>query len=258
MQQDMDDALREGHYAKKQIFCRSRLIAWSHSRRYATGLRLSQRFAGKRLLDYGCGDGTFLAMLMSGGRSPASAVGAELTPDLVEDCRRRLGNEKLEFVLTGELGDERHAGAYDAVVCMEVLEHVIDDEKMLSLFDRVLAPGGELLISVPVETGIPVLVKQSARRLASWRKIADYSGMQPYTMRELAKTVFAGRTQHIVRAPHRDENGFESYDHKGFNWMVLREKLKERFEVLEVVASPVSWLTPHLASQAWFIARKRS
>lgn len=255
--QDVDDALREGHYAKKQIFCRSRLISWSHSRRFDTGVRLAARFAGKKLLDYGCGDGTFLTMLMASRSAPLSAVGAELTPDLVRDCSERLGNDRLRFVLTSELHGEQHRGAYDAVVCMEVLEHVIDDGPMLDLFDSLLAPGGELLISVPVETGIPVLVKQSARRLASWRRIADYSGMQPYTMGELVRTVFAGSRQQIVRSPHTDENGFESYDHKGFNWMALREKLKERFEVLQVLASPLPWLTPHLGSQAWFIARKR-
>ena len=79
MQQELDDAFREGHYAKKQIFCKSRLISWSHSRRFDTGVRLARRFAGKRLLDYGCGDGTYLTMLMASAHAPASAVGAELT-----------------------------------------------------------------------------------------------------------------------------------------------------------------------------------
>ncbi len=257
MQHEVDDALREGHYAKKQIFCRSKLISWSHSRRFVTGVRLAERFAGKRIVDYGCGDGTFLTMLMAGQSAPAFAVGAELTEDLVRDCRERLESERLQFVLTSQLHDERHRGAYDGVVCMEVLEHVIDDRPMLELFHSLLAPGGSLLLSVPVETGLPVLVKQSARRLASWRKFADYSGMQPYTMRELWATVFAGSQQHIVRPVHSDENGFESHDHKGFNWMFLREKLRDLFEIEQVLGSPLAWLPPHLGSQAWFIARKR-
>ena len=41
-----DAALRDGHYATKQIFCRDRLIAWSHQRRFETGLRLALRFGG--------------------------------------------------------------------------------------------------------------------------------------------------------------------------------------------------------------------
>lgn len=257
MPHEFDEALREGHFAKKQIFCRSRLISWSHSRRFSTGVRLAERFAGKRLLDYGCGDGTFLLMLMAGPAAPAQAVGAELTPELVRDCTERLESETLQFVLTSDLYEERHRGAYDGVVCMEVLEHVIDYAPMLELFHRLLAPGGSLLLSVPVETGLPVLVKQSARRLASWRRFADYSGMQPYTMRELWATVFAGREQHIERPVHRDDDGFESHDHKGFNWMVLREKLRDRFEIEHVEGSPLPWLPPHLGSQAWFIARRK-
>jgi hypothetical protein len=35
------DAVRAGFYAQKQINSRSRLIAWSHRGRFATGLRLA-------------------------------------------------------------------------------------------------------------------------------------------------------------------------------------------------------------------------
>ena len=72
-----DAALRDGHYANKQIFCKDRLIAWSHRRRFETGLTLAARFAGRRMLDYGCGDGTFLALLDATAHAPAQAVGAE-------------------------------------------------------------------------------------------------------------------------------------------------------------------------------------
>src|SRR5262249_37846821 len=86
-----DAVLREGHYATKQIFCRARLIPWSHQRRFETGLRLALRFGGLRVIDYGCGDGTFLALLSSGPHPPALSVGAELDPFQVDECQRRLG-----------------------------------------------------------------------------------------------------------------------------------------------------------------------
>jgi len=84
-----DTRLREGHYAAKQIFCRDGLIAWSHRRRFEVGLHLAARFAGHRILDYGCGDGTFLALLQATASPPLSAVGAELDDGQVDDCRRR-------------------------------------------------------------------------------------------------------------------------------------------------------------------------
>ena len=72
---DSDGRLREGHYAAKQIFCRDSLIAWSHRRRFEVGLRLARRFSGKRILDYGCGDGTFLALLHAAPLAPAGGGG---------------------------------------------------------------------------------------------------------------------------------------------------------------------------------------
>ena len=65
------DAVRSGFYAQKQIYSRSRLISWSHRGRFATGLRLARDVAGARTLDYGCGDGTFLGLLMNGAVSAA-------------------------------------------------------------------------------------------------------------------------------------------------------------------------------------------
>jgi len=172
-----DTALREGHYAAKQIFCKDRVIAWSHRRRFATGLDLAKPFRGRRLLDYGCGDGTFLALLASSAARPAETVGAELDEYWVNDCRTRLGDGRgLSFVSIDSLDAPLHRGRYDAVVCMEVLEHVINLDPVIDRLWRLLAPGGTLLVSVPVETGLPLLVKQAVRRAAGWRGIGGYAG----------------------------------------------------------------------------------
>src|SRR5882672_7561208 len=88
--------IEQGHYARKQIFSRSRLIAWSHRQRFRIGLTLAGQYAKGRLLDYGCGDGTFLAMLMNRPDAPASATGAEIGDDQVQDCQTRLGSDRSE------------------------------------------------------------------------------------------------------------------------------------------------------------------
>jgi SAM-dependent methyltransferase len=249
--------VEEGHYERKIGSCPSRLIAWSHRRRFASSVRLASRFAGKEILDYGCGDGTFLKLLMESGRRPARALGAELSPELVEDCRRRLGGvEGLDFVISSLLENGSYDGAFDGVVCMEVLEHVLQPDRLLDLFARMLRPGGELLLSVPVETGLPVVVKQAARRVAGWRGSRDYAGTSSYTWRELSAAVLAGGSQHI-RRPVYGEPGAQWHDHKGFNWMLLRKQLAERFDIQSIETSPLTWLSPHLASQVWFIARTR-
>ena len=126
---DLRDAVSGGHYAQKQIFSRDKLVAWSHARRFDTALTLAREFRGKRMLDFGSGDGTFLALAMMSDSPPAVAVGAELLDDVVDDCRRAIPREpRMSFVQVGELDRPEHAARYDAVFCMEVLEHVVDWE----------------------------------------------------------------------------------------------------------------------------------
>jgi SAM-dependent methyltransferase len=247
--------LRDGHYAAKQIFCNDRLIAWSHRRRFETGIDLARVFRGRRVLDYGCGDGTFLALLMSTADRPAQAVGAELDGVQVADCESRLGNRPgLSFVSIASLDSQAHTGRYDGVVCMEVLEHVVRVEEVLGRLWRLLAADGTLLVSVPVETGLPLVVKQMVRRIAGWRGLGDYPGTSGYSWREYCAAVFAGRDQHLARPVYGGDRPF--HDHKGFNWMSLRDRLAQWFAIDRVVASPVPWLGAHLATQVWFVARK--
>ena len=253
-----EQSILAGHFAKKQLLSRSRLISWSHRGRFNLGLKLAAEFRGKRVLDYGSGDGSFLAMLMRAPSAPALAMGTEVDPRVVENCRARLMTEGLRFVTNDALDSTEHEGAYDAVICMEVLEHVLDVTDVLNRFMRFLAPGGKVLISVPVETGLPLLVKQCVRRYAGWRGIGDYPGMSPYTAGEFVKSILAiGSRQHIVRPIHKNPGSDEFHDHKGFNWMLLKTRLAQDFEIEKTVSSPLTWLSPHLASQVWFLARKR-
>jgi SAM-dependent methyltransferase len=254
---DLRDAIGQGHYARKQILSRDRLVAWSHGRRFDTAVSLARAFRGRRLLDYGCGDGTFLAMTMMTNDAPALAVGAELSIEAIDDCRFRYRDEpRLQFVRVLDLDGESHAGQYDAVFGMEVFEHVVDWNPELTRLERLLAPRGTLVISVPVETGLPLVVKQTVRRVAGWRGIGQYPGTSSYSVRELAAGVVAGGKQHLVR-PVFDGSSGPSHDHKGFNWMVLKARLSLQFEIVQVVSSPFSWLGPHLATQVWFVCRRR-
>ena len=255
---DLRSAISTGHYARKQLFSNDKLVAWSHSRRFNTGIALAREFRGKRVLDFGSGDGTFLALTMMSDAAPAAATGAEITREVVEDCRRRYrGEPRLTFLQVGELDTRDQAAAYDAVFCMEVLEHVVNWEPELARMARLLAPGGKLIVSVPVETGMPVLVKQTVRRIAGWRGVGHYPGTSAYSWPELLSSVFAGDGQHLVR-PVFDTGSGPSHDHKGFNWMVLRERLRRQFVLERVVASPFSWLGPRLATQVWFVCRVSS
>ena len=110
------DGIEGGHYARKQLYGGAWLITWSHRRRFQLALRLAARFRGRRLLDYGCGDGTFLAMACDGPVAPAESVGAEISDPLVNDCRTRLGGRAgLSFVTVADLAGPGSEGRFDAL-----------------------------------------------------------------------------------------------------------------------------------------------
>ena len=142
-------------------------------------------------------------MLCSGADRPAEAVGAELDAYQIVDCRTRLGQLGSLVRADRQSRHRRASGRYDAVVCMEVLEHVVDLEPVIDRLWRVLAPDGTLLVSVPVETGLPLLVKQAARRMAGWRGLGDYADTTGYSWREYGRACSPDRRLNTGRVPVR-------------------------------------------------------
>lgn len=250
--------LAEGHYAKKQLACKDRLIAWSHRRRFETALKIARKIAGKRILDYGCGDGTFLALLEASNLAFEEALGAELTSEMAVDCKRRVGTGRVNFCQIAELNQARFQERYDAAFCLEVLEHVTTLEPVLKALYAVLAPGGILVVSVPVETGLALVAKQSLRRVAGWRGIGDYKYNSRYTFSELCRSVFAFTDRQYVKRPVYTSGTLQFHDHKGFNWRSLRAVLQQQLELEQTITSPMSSLPPSLASQTWFILKKQA
>jgi SAM-dependent methyltransferase len=251
--------LSEGYYSRKQLQSESLTIRWSHNSRFKKGLELSTKMKGERILDFGCGDGTFLAMLLGSEFRPRAAVGAELLPEIVEENRERFRDVPgLDFIRQEDLESSGEVELFDGIICMEVLEHAIDRIHYLDLFRRLLRPGGRLIVSVPVETGLPLVVKTVMRNIAGWRGIGHYPGPHPYTATEFIRSIFAGSSQHITRPEttngSRSGKRWQSHCHKGFNWLVAQREISERFVIDRVTSSPLSFLPPQLGSQAWFEA----
>src|SRR5260370_18955299 len=119
------DLEEKGGYAQKQIVCKDRLISWSHTSRFETGYKLVKACAGGTILDYGFGDGTFLALVCD---LFDRAVGVDPEKQQVADCSTRFAKiPNLSFCLIDEIDGDEHTGRYDMVVCMEVLEHCVPE-----------------------------------------------------------------------------------------------------------------------------------
>jgi SAM-dependent methyltransferase len=234
-------------------------LRWSHGARFRMARRMVEPFAGRRLLDYGCGDGTFLHAV---GDLFPEAVGAEVDAFLVDDAARRAGENGPRFVHTDAL-DAEPDGAFGAVVCMEVLEHCTEDtvERVLALLRRLTAMDGRLVVSVPVETGPALVAKQLVRALAAARGVEGYRDRERYTPGEMLRMLAAGPATRIPRPVYegRFADGAPNryHGHKGFNWRWIRARLDERFTVESTRFSPLGLLPAGLNSQAWFVCRPR-
>jgi len=254
----VSNPIASGDYARKQIYCPSRVVAWSHGSRFDLAARLAEESRGGRLLDYGCGDGTFIALTHG---MFSQATGADVDAAQLAECERRVGSlEHVDFVLTASLVPPQHSGAFDLVTCMETLEHCTEAERarVVSELARLCSPKGRIIISVPIEIGPALAGKQLFRAIAAWRGHGDYHHRETYTPRELLAAVLGRkhlvRPEYCVETPH----GQVRYcGHKGFDWRVLERDVRAKMQVERRLFTPMPLLKGLLNSQVWFVCRPR-
>lgn len=222
-------------YDKATLKSRNPLARLAHANRFSVALELVRRFGGPdaSVLDFGAGDGAFLRALgASGHRGPRYGYDAFKAP---------AGDG---IIPLSELGAPP-AGGYQVITALETLEHLFPDavEHFLSYTEGALAPGGHLIVSVPIMVGPVLFVKYANARFINrsrWR----------YSVGEL---VNGG----IRLAPVARETGGAMMSHKGFDFRVLRERLlRTRLALVHESYSPFPRLWFGFNSQAFFVLRK--
>lgn len=108
-------------------------------------LSLLPDLQGASVLDAGCGPGLYAEELLRRG---ADLVGVDVTPEMVDRARERVGDRATFHVadLSQPLAfaaDE----AFDGIVSPLVLDYIDDWDAVFSEFSRVLKPGGWLVYS---------------------------------------------------------------------------------------------------------------
>jgi 2-polyprenyl-3-methyl-5-hydroxy-6-metoxy-1,4-benzoquinol methylase len=121
------------------------------AKRYAHHLfELFRPYVGRRVLEVGCGIGTMSERL---ARTADIVVGIEPNPSCAVQVREHMRGESrfqlreclIEDCDPLELASHR----FDTVFCVNVLEHIEDDGAALATFERVVQPGGHVLVWVP-------------------------------------------------------------------------------------------------------------
>ena len=102
---------------------------------------------GRSVLDVGCGGGLLSEAMAVAG---ATVTGLDLASELLEVARLHAleSGVSVDYRLeTAEAHAQSHAGRYDVVTCMEMLEHVPDPGSVIAALARLVRPGGHVFVS---------------------------------------------------------------------------------------------------------------
>lgn len=154
------------HFAKASLHV-------AHALRLEVLTRAARGVRPVRLLDFGCGNGEFVAMCNLHG---FDAVG-------VDRSTARQSNSLVP--IHAELDEV--SGPFDVITMFEVLEHLDGPREMLEVLTKLISPGGILVLETPDCTGITDI-----KSLSDYRRIhplEHINAFTPQTMQHLAERV---------------------------------------------------------------------
>lgn len=161
---------------------------------------------GARLLDFGCGNGSFLVAARDAG---FNVEGIEFSPSAIEGARERTGLPVSDLETVRARG-----GRFDVVHLGDVLEHLPHPRETLTDLAGLLTPGGAFFIEGPLQSNpsvvffVAALTKKVKRLLGR-----DRPGVTPPT--HLILVAQRAQRQFFTRAMgyrevffHVSENGW--------------------------------------------------
>ena len=109
-----------------------------------------ENYAGKKILDYGCGDGGIAVFLAKKG---AEVVGIDIADIRIRACRELAEKEgvgaRASFLVMDAEKTTFPDNYFDGVICTGVLHHM-DTENAFRELARILKPGGTVICNEPL------------------------------------------------------------------------------------------------------------
>jgi SAM-dependent methyltransferase len=132
---------------------------------------------GELLLDAGCGAGHQLRYFLDG--SDASGLGVDASPAALDLVRQRFPELAVsqQDLRSLELAD----ASVDKIVCFNVIEHIDGQDQVMQEFQRVLKPGGVLVMGTNIRDSIAWKLYQAF--------IGEHTHVREFTVREFAEFV---------------------------------------------------------------------
>lgn len=149
-----------------------------------------EKYVGGEILEVGAGIGNFSKNLAKRGK----VTTVDIRRDYIKKLKKQTGQKIL--VGFGDIENDKYFfknKKYNAIVCLNVLEHIKDDTKALENMFNLLKPSGYLILLVPAHK----------RLFSNFDKSLGH-------FRRYDKTLLAGKLRNV---------GFEIVEARYFNWL---------------------------------------
>jgi 2-polyprenyl-3-methyl-5-hydroxy-6-metoxy-1,4-benzoquinol methylase len=108
------------------------------------------------IFDYGCGSGKIFRELQK-MNPKATLIGADISQLAIKRITKQFPKNKFHLISDGQVLPIK-SSSVDFITALDVIEHAVHTELLLSEFHRILSPKGKLLISTPYHGLIKNLV----------------------------------------------------------------------------------------------------
>jgi len=181
----------------------------------------------KSAIDIGCADGVFLSTL---SKKCETLSASDINEHFVSSIRDR----RIKFYVDDIQKSQLPNNHFDLVTCLETLEHVSNPKKAISEIRRIMKSGSIGIITVPIEIGLPVLIKFLGRIMLGYP--AKYRRM--YSPSELYRAII----KKADREYHKEHLG-----HKGFDYRdIIKHVRRSEFKIEKIKYFPMNLLGPNL------------
>lgn len=215
-------------YEKQTYDTPNPIARLAHRRRFASSMAAVAHLPrGSSIFDYGCGQGRFLSHLNADRPGFYSLAGFD--PFQAQKYEGYSVVSNLDYVTDTSV---------DFMTCLEVCEHLSNEhmQTFIEFAGRKLKPGGTLLVTVPIQKG-PVVLLKEANRCVLHRRAPEHS------LKEMVSTVLFG----TLPARTEDIQG----SHKGYDFEDTIAQIKRRFGEPRIAYSPFPTLGWRANSQVF-------
>ncbi len=160
----------------------------------------------KKLLDVGCGTGATAYVLKSSGVAE-QVYGVELFEDAAREARTVLDDVICADISSTDLAFEEKS--FDVILCLDVLEHLVDPWSVLTKLKQYLRDDGVLITSIPTIAYAPVILNLLRKRFVYEQSgVMDKTHLRWFTLSSM-KEMFASSGFSVERCEPNRASGWK-------------------------------------------------